>query len=102
MVDRDHVRIVLSRRDKIAALLGNQRVPLSAVTGVAVVTDPFDLPADVNYDVTAELSAGEIDVLGETQDGFDNEVSARVDGSSAATVIVDLEADVGYSRVFQG
>ena len=60
------------------------------------------LPADVNYDVTGDLSAGEIDVLGETEDGFDNEVSARIDDSSAATVIVDLEVTVGHGRVRQG
>ena len=60
------------------------------------------LPADVNYDVTGDLSAGEIDVVGETEDGFDNVVSARIDGSSAATVIVDLEVNVGHGRVRQG
>lgn len=63
------------------------------------------LPADVAYDVTADLEAGEIDVFGETEDGFDNAVSAQtvVEGDSAAkaTVVVDLEVDIGYGRVSQ-
>ncbi len=60
------------------------------------------LPADVDYDVTGDLTAGDLDVLGESEDGFNNELNAQSDSGAGATVIVDLEVDIGYGRVRQG
>ena len=60
------------------------------------------LPADVDYDVTGDLAAGDLDVLGETEDGFNNELNAQSVANATAIVIVDLEVDIGYGRVRQG
>jgi Cell wall-active antibiotics response LiaF, C-terminal len=60
------------------------------------------LPADVNYDVTGDLDIGDLDLFGETNDGFGNTLDAQSDADSAVTVIVDLEVDIGYGRVSQG
>jgi hypothetical protein len=60
------------------------------------------LPADVDYDVTGDLGAGDLDVLGESEDGFNNSVDARSTTDGTTTVIVDLEVDIGYGRVRQG
>jgi hypothetical protein len=60
------------------------------------------LPADVNYDVTGDLGAGDLDLFGETDDGFGNELDAESDIDAAATVIVELDVDIGYGRVRQG
>ncbi|MFW2336575.1 LiaF domain-containing protein, partial [Ilumatobacter sp.] len=59
------------------------------------------LPADVNYEVAGDTDIGDIDVFGDTEDGFDNEVEARSDNTSAATVVIDLNVDIGYGRVGQ-
>lgn len=60
------------------------------------------LPADVNYDVTGDIDAGDLDLFGETKDGFGKDLDAQADTGSTATVIVDLEVDIGYGRVRQG
>ncbi len=60
------------------------------------------LPAGVDYDVTGDVTAGDLDVLGESEDGFKNEVNAQSADNATATVIVDLEVDIGYGRVRQG
>lgn len=60
------------------------------------------LPDNVNYDVTGDVDAGDLDVFGETEDGFGNELDAQAELGGAATVIVDLEVDIGYGRVRQG
>lgn len=61
------------------------------------------LPAGVDYDVTGDVTAGDLDVLGESEDGFQNEVNAQsADDATTTTIIVDLEVDIGYGRVRQG
>jgi predicted membrane protein len=60
------------------------------------------LPADVNYQVSGDVNVGDVDVLGETEDGFGNDVDARVDVDGTATVIIDLEVGIGYGQVRQG
>jgi len=60
------------------------------------------LPADVDYDVTGDITAGDLDVLGESEDGFNNDLNAQSDTNATTTVIVDLEVDIGYGRVRQG
>lgn len=62
------------------------------------------LPADVAYDVTGSLGAGDLDLLGDSNSGFSNDSTAQSAnaGTASATVIVDLEVDVGYGRVRQG
>jgi hypothetical protein len=60
------------------------------------------LPANINYQVRGDVDAGDLDVFGETDDGFGNEVDARADVNSTATVIIDLEVGIGYGQVRQG
>jgi len=60
------------------------------------------LPADVDYDVTGDLNAGDLDVLGESEDGFNNDLNAQSATNATTMVIVDLEVDIGYGRVRQG
>lgn len=59
------------------------------------------LPSDVNYDVVGDLDVGDLDLFGETKDGFGNELDAESDIDAKATVIVDLEVDIGYGQVRQ-
>jgi hypothetical protein len=59
------------------------------------------LPAAVNYDVAGDTDIGNIDVFGDTEDGFNNAVDARSDTTSAATVVIDFNVDIGYGRVGQ-
>jgi hypothetical protein len=59
------------------------------------------LPANVSYEVTGDTDIGDIDVLGETEDGFDNEVVAISDEVSDTTVVIDFNVDIGYGRVGQ-
>ncbi len=60
------------------------------------------LPADVDYDVSGDLDIGAIDLLGETKNGFGNGLDVEAIGDGAATVIVDLEVDIGYGQVRHG
>lgn len=60
------------------------------------------LPAGVDYDVTGDLSAGDLDILGASEDGFNNELTAQSDNGAPTTVIIELEVDIGYGRVTQG
>ena len=59
------------------------------------------LPADVSYEITGDTDIGDIDVFGETEDGFDNEVAATSNTISDATVVINLNVDIGYGRVGQ-
>jgi hypothetical protein len=59
------------------------------------------LPAGVNYEVAGETDIGDIDVFGNTEDGLNNEVEARSNNTSAATVVIDFNVDIGYGRVGQ-
>jgi hypothetical protein len=59
------------------------------------------LPTDVSYQITGDTDIGNIDVLGETEDGFNNEVAATSDDTLDTTVIIDFNVDIGYGRVGQ-
>ena len=59
------------------------------------------LPTGVNYEVAGETDIGDIDVFGDTEDGFNNQVEARSSNTSAATVVIDFNVDIGYGRVGQ-
>ncbi len=59
------------------------------------------LPAGVSYEVTGDTDIGDVDVFGETEDGFNNEVVATSNTTSDATVVIDLNVDIGYGRVGQ-
>jgi hypothetical protein len=63
------------------------------------------LPADVSYEITGDTDIGDIDVLGETEDGFNNEVVATSDTTANTTanttVVIDFNVDIGYGRVGQ-
>jgi hypothetical protein len=60
------------------------------------------LPADVSYKITGNTDIGDIDVLGETEDGFSNEVVATSNTTSDTTIVIDFNVDIGYGRVGQG
>ena len=57
------------------------------------------LPAGVNYVVSGDLDAGKIDLVGETSSGFGNEFEVQSEAGNTATVIVDLDVDMGYGQV---
>jgi hypothetical protein len=59
------------------------------------------LPAGVSYEVTGDTDIGDVDVIGETDGGFDNEVVATSNTASDATVVINLNVDIGYGRVGQ-
>jgi hypothetical protein len=59
------------------------------------------LPANVNYQVVGDTDIGDVDVFGETEDGFNNEVDAQSDVEADATVVIDFNVDIGYGRVGQ-
>jgi hypothetical protein len=59
------------------------------------------LPADVNYEVTGDTDIGDVDVFGETEEGFNNQIVATTDTTSDVTVVIDLNVDIGYGRVGQ-
>lgn len=92
--------------------VGNLNVDLRNVDfppGVHVITVDHGigsarvwLPAGVDYDVVGDLDIGELDLFGESHDGFGNDLEAQSNEGATATVIVDLEVDIGYGRVTQG
>jgi hypothetical protein len=57
------------------------------------------LPTGVNYEVVGDVEIGDLDLFGETEDGFGNELDAAADVDGTATVIVDFEVGIGYGRV---
>lgn len=59
------------------------------------------LPAGVSYEVTGDTDIGDVDVFGQSEDGFDNEVVAASNTASDATVVINLNVDIGYGRVGQ-
>jgi predicted membrane protein len=59
------------------------------------------LPADVSYEITGNTDIGNIDVLGQTEDGFNNEVVAASNTTSDTIVVIDFNVDIGYGRVGQ-
>ena len=59
------------------------------------------LPVGVGYEVTGDTDIGDIDVFGETEDGFDNEVVARSDETSDVTLVIDFNVDIGHGRIGQ-
>jgi hypothetical protein len=60
------------------------------------------LPSDVNYEIVGDLEIGKVDVPGETDNGFANTVTAEGDIGSDATVVLDLETEIGHARVRRG
>lgn len=59
------------------------------------------LPAGVAYEITGDLDIGDLNVLGQTEDGFNNEVTATSNATSDTTIVIDLNVDIGYGRVRQ-
>lgn len=59
------------------------------------------LPAGVSYESTGDTDIGDIDVFGDTEDGFDNEVVATSDQESDTTIVINLNVDIGYGRIGQ-
>ncbi|GJM37994.1 MAG: hypothetical protein DHS20C19_13610 [Acidimicrobiales bacterium] len=60
------------------------------------------LPTDVDYQIRGDLDIGNVDVLGNTSDGFGNTVNAARDVGSDATVVLDVEAQIGHAQVRRG
>ena len=59
------------------------------------------LPADVDYDVTTDVAAGESDVFGDSADGDDQVNSGYSVDTADTVVVVDLDVEIGYGRVSQ-
>lgn len=60
------------------------------------------LPADTNVEIVGDLDIGKIDLLGQTEDGFSNDLTIESDAGSAATVILDVDAGIGHVEVRRG
>jgi hypothetical protein len=59
------------------------------------------LPADVGYEIAGDTDIGDLDVFGETEDGFNNQIDTQSDTTSDTTVVIDFNVDIGYGRVGQ-
>ncbi len=60
------------------------------------------MPAEVDLVVTGEVGLGELSLLGQSQDGIRNELSADDEGSGDSTIVVDLTVGVGQGVVQRG
>lgn len=60
------------------------------------------LPTDVNIEIVGDLDIGKIDLLGQTESGFGNDLTVESDLNATATVVLDLEAGIGHAEVRRG
>ena len=74
---------------------GKTRVDASLGIGHLIVT----VPEDVALEVDARTGAGEVVVLGDSNDGVGADRQATVPGTTADAPVLVLEADVGLGRV---
>jgi len=60
------------------------------------------VPADINVEIVGDLDMGKIDLLGQTKSGFGNDLTIESGASSAATVVLDIQARTGHVEVRHG
>jgi phage shock protein PspC (stress-responsive transcriptional regulator) len=89
--------------------IGELNLNLSAITlppgttsfdaSVGVGNLVITVPQDVALEIDAQAGVGEVNVLGEHEDGVDAQRSFSVAGSTADAPVLDIEADVGIGNI---
>jgi phage shock protein PspC (stress-responsive transcriptional regulator) len=74
---------------------GTTSVEASVGAGELVIT----VPDDVALEIDAHAGVGEIDLLGDRDDGIDVDRTLNVAGSTADAPLLRLEADVGFGAI---
>jgi hypothetical protein len=74
---------------------GTTSVEASLGAGELVVT----VPDGVAVEIDAHAGAGEVDILGETDDGFDVDRTVTLAGATSDAPLLQLEADVGFGAI---
>lgn len=74
---------------------GTTSIDASVGVGELVIT----VPEGVALEIDAHAGAGEIDVLGELDDGFDVDRTLSVAGPTPDSPLLQLEADVGFGAI---
>jgi hypothetical protein len=60
------------------------------------------LPADINYSVVGDLDVGKVDVFDQSSDGFGNTITSQGSVDSDATIVLNLDVDMGHAEVNLG
>jgi phage shock protein PspC (stress-responsive transcriptional regulator) len=81
--------------DDLALRPGRTLVAASVGFGELVVT----VPEDVALEIDAHVGAGDMDLLGQQDDGFDVDRKLFVPGSTPDAPVLELEADVGFGHI---
>ena len=74
---------------------GTTSIDASVGVGELLIT----VPEDVALEIDAHAGAGEIDLLGERDDGFDVDRTLSVAGPTPDAPLLQLEADVGFGAI---
>ncbi|MGI9621523.1 MAG: LiaF domain-containing protein [Acidimicrobiales bacterium] len=57
------------------------------------------LPSNVNYEIAGDGEIGKVDVFGATEDGFGNHLEITESTASNATVVLDLDMEIGHAEI---
>ncbi len=57
------------------------------------------LPADVSYSATGDVSIGKLDLLGQSDDGFNTTFDAEAKDVGSATIVLEFDTSIGYGSV---
>ena len=74
---------------------GTTSVDASVGVGELLIT----VPEGVALEIDAHAGAGEIDILGDTDDGFDVDRTLMVAGATSDAPLLQIDADVGFGAV---
>ncbi len=74
-----------------------ERVELDVELGIGQLR--LTPPPDVDLEVEGDVGIGELDLLGETQEGIRNELVTERDSDSTATLVVDLSVGIGQGKI---
>jgi hypothetical protein len=83
--------------DLSAVTLRAGTTPVEASVGIGSLV--ITVPKDVALEIDAHAGVGEINVLGEREDGIDADRTLRFAGSTPAAPVLKVEADVGIGNV---
>ena len=74
---------------------GTTSIDASVGVGQLLIT----VPANVALEIDAETGVGDVNVLGERDDGVNADVRRSVPGSTPAAPVLEIEADVGFGEI---
>ncbi len=57
------------------------------------------LPADVSYSATGDVSIGKLDLLGQSDDGINTTFDAEAKDVGSATIVLEFDTSIGYGSV---